>query len=89
MNYKVITGLIVSQILLIFIHIYKHNLFIQHSFNLQKNEKTKEMLLIDLQNLENEWFELQKKSTVKDFAQAHLHMKPTKLSSLKKVTLPL
>ncbi len=83
MKHIKISFLIISQVLLLFLYLYKQNFFMQISFNLQKLERMREKLTQHVLSLENEWHLVHNKTTIKQWAEKN-HMKPMQLKSIKK-----
>ena len=75
-----------TQIAFVFLHIHKHMLFIKQSFRKQKNERELAQYAQTKQELTNHLYALQSRSTIKEFAQKELQLKPLSLAHIKRIT---
>lgn len=74
-----------TQIAFIFLQIFKHSQYIQHSFSKQQHEQKKEELLKEKEELTHQLYFLKKHSTIARYASRRLHMKKISLSQIKKL----
>lgn len=77
--------IIITNISLLFLHIRKRMLFIKESFCKQKYEHTLAKLEQKKQEIEQALYVAQNKHEIKQYAQDILHMKPVRLTQLKKI----
>ncbi|MCX5925468.1 MAG: cell division protein FtsL [Candidatus Dependentiae bacterium] len=77
--------LIAVQIICIILHIHKHTLFIKESYIKQKNEKIKNELEHEHQQLTQQLCALRDYSSIEAFARTTLHMKPAHIHQIKKL----
>jgi cell division protein FtsL len=80
-----ITLFITAHILLIFLQIHKHTLFIKNSYNHQQCEKKLALLQEKKQTLTQELYELKDRENIKKYAQNKLKMRPYALNQVKKL----
>lgn len=80
-----ITLFITAHILLIFLQIHKHTLFIKNSYNHQQCEKKLALLQEKKQTLTQELYALKDRDNIKKYAQNKLKMRPYALSQVKKL----
>lgn len=73
------------HVILIFLQIHKHSQIIKYSYELQKNEQTKELLVKKKLALTHQLYACKNRSAVKECAIAQLHMKPIQLHQIKKL----
>jgi hypothetical protein len=81
-----ITFFITAHILLIFLQVHKHTLFIKNSYNQQLLEKKIIALKEKKQKLTQELYVLKDRDTIKKFAQNKLHMRPYTLHQITKLS---
>ncbi len=84
-SYFIVT-FIATHIFFIFFQIHKHSKIIRFSYQKQKNEQKKELLIQKIQELTQNLYELKKRSSIKKYAQKKLKMRKIKLSQIKKIT---
>lgn len=77
---------IITNIGFLFLQIRKQMLFIKESFRKQKHERTLAKLEQKKQEIEHAMYLAQNKQEIKQYAQDELHMKPIRLTQLKKVS---
>ena len=75
---------IITNIGFLFLQIRKQMLFIKESFRKQKHERTLAKFELKKQEIEHAVHLAQNKQEVKQYAQDELHMKPVRLTQLKK-----
>lgn len=80
-----ITFLIATQVILIFLQVHKHTLFIKNSYNHQQCEKKLAALTDKKQTLTQELHMLKDRDNVKKYAQTQLRMRPYTLNQIKKL----
>jgi hypothetical protein len=80
-----ITLFITAHILLIFLQIHKHTLFIKNSYNHQQCEKKLALLQEKKQTLTQELYALKDRENIKKYAQDKLKMRPYALNQVKKL----
>jgi len=80
-----ITLFITAHILLIFLQIHKHTLFIKNSYNHQQCEKKLATLQEKKQTLTQELYALKDRENIKKYAQDKLKMRPYALNQVKKL----
>jgi cell division protein FtsL len=80
-----ITFFITSHILLIFLQIHKHTLFIKHNYEQQQCEKKIATLTEKKQILTQELHALKDRENIKKYAQNKLGMRPYTLKQVKKL----
>jgi cell division protein FtsL len=80
-----ITFFITAHIVLIFLQVHKHTLFIKNSYNQQQCEKKIAALTEKRQTLTQELYALKDRESIKKFAQNKLHMRPYALNQVKKL----
>ena len=80
-----ITIFITAHIVLIFLQVHKHTLFIKNSYNHQQCEKRITTLTEKKQKLTQELYALQDRDNVKKYAQNKLKMRPYALHQVKKL----
>lgn len=80
-----ITFFITAHIVLIFLQVHKHTLFIKNSYNQQQCEKTIAALTEKKQAITQELYALKDRENIKKFAQETLHMRPYALNQVKKL----
>lgn len=80
-----ITILISAHIVLIFLQVHKHTLFIKNSYNHQQCEKKLARLTEKKQILTQELYALKDRENIKKYAQNKLHMRPYALNQVKKL----
>ena len=81
-----ITLFITAHILLIFLQIHKHTLFIKNSYNHQQCEKKLAVLEEKKQTLTQELYALKDREHIKKYAQDKLKMRPYALNQVKKLS---
>lgn len=67
------------------LQIYKHSLFVQASYTKQKCELERETLLQEKQQLTQTIQTLKNRTSIKQYAQAKLHMDTLKLKQIKRL----
>lgn len=82
-----ITFFITAHIILIFLQVHKHTLFVKNSYTQQQCEKTLATLQEKKQALTQELYVLKDRETIKKFAQEKLNMRPYALNQVKKIPL--
>ena len=82
-----ITLFISTHIVLIFLQVHKHSLFIKNNYQQQLCEKKIVLLKEQKQLLTQELYALQDRNVIKQFAQKTLHMRPYKLNQIKTIDL--
>ncbi len=82
-----ITFFITAHIILIFLQVHKHTLFVKNSYTQQEYEKTLAILQEKKQTLMQELYVLKDRETIKKFAQEKLNMRPYALNQIKKIRL--
>ncbi len=80
-----LTIFISAHIILIFLQIHKHTLLVKNSYNQQQCEKKIATLTDKKQTLTQELYALKDRENIKQYAQNNLHMRPYKLSQVKKL----
>lgn len=80
-----ITLFITAHILLIFLQIHKHTLFIKNSYNHQECEKKIAALTEKKQTLTQELYVMKDRDNIKKYAQEKLKMRPYALNQVKKL----
>lgn len=78
---------IAAQLFFIFFHIHKQSRVIRLSYDKQKYEKLKSELLEQKQQLEQTLHIAQSRSTIKQYAQTTLALKPMRIDQVKKYDL--
>ena len=81
-----LTIFISAHIILIFLQIHKHTLFIKNSYNHQQCEKKLATLTEKKQTLTQELYALKDRENIKKYAQEKLHMRPYALNQVKKLS---
>jgi hypothetical protein len=77
---------ITAHILLIFLQVHKHTLFIKNNYQHQQCEKEIVMLKEKRQTMTQTLYALKDREAIKKFAYEKLKMKPYALSQVKKIT---
>jgi cell division protein FtsL len=85
-KHSFITLFITAHILIIFLQIHKHTLFIKNSYNHQQCEKKIALLQEKKQTLTQELYALKDRDNIKKYAQDKLKMRPYALNQVKKLT---
>ena len=80
-----ITFFITIHIMLIFLQVHKHTLFIKNSYNHQQCEKKLALLQEKKQTLTQELYALKDRDNIKKYAQNKLKMRPYALNQIKKL----
>ena len=80
-----ITFFITAHIVLIFLQVHKHTLFIKNSYNQQQCEKKLAQLQDKKQTLTQELYALKDRESIKKFAYEKLSMRPYALNQVKKL----
>ena len=80
-----ITLFITAHILLVFLQIHKHTLFIKNSYNHQECEKKLVLLQEKKQTLTQQLYALKDRDNIKKYAQDKLKMRPYALNQVKKL----
>jgi cell division protein FtsL len=80
-----ITIFITAHIVLIFLQVHKHTMFIQTSYNHQQCEKKMVTLTEKKQTLTQELYALKDRENIKKYAQNKLNMRPYTLNQVKKL----
>jgi cell division protein FtsL len=80
-----ITFFITVHILLIFLQIHKHTLFIKTNYEQQQCEKKIATLTEKKQTLTQELYALKDRENIKKYAQKELKMRPYALNQVKKL----
>ena len=80
-----LTLFIFCHVILIFLQIYKHTLFIKNSYNHQKYEKKLVALTEKKQNLTQKLYALKDREEIKKYAQNNLNMRPYTINQVKKL----
>jgi cell division protein FtsL len=80
-----ITIIITVHIILIFLQVHKHTLFIKNSYNHQQCEKKIVALTEKKQILTQELYALKDRESIKKYAQNNLKMRPYALNQVKKL----
>ena len=83
----VVSIFIFTQIGFVFLQIHKHMLFIKCSFSKQKNERCLAQLEQKKVTLRNQFYVVQNKSDIQQFAQDKLALQPSKIKQIKRVSL--
>jgi hypothetical protein len=81
-----LTIFISAHIILIFLQIHKHTLFIKNSYNHQQCDKNITTLTEKKQTLTQELHALKDRENIKKYAQEKLNMRPYALNQVKKLT---
>lgn len=81
-----ITFFITIHIMLIFLQVHKHTLFIKNSYNHQQCEKKLALLQEKKQTLTQELYALKDRENIKKYAQNKLKMRPYTLNQIKKLS---
>ena len=81
-----LTIFISAHIILIFLQIHKHTLFIKNSYNHQQCEKKLATLTEKKQTLTQELYALKDRENIKKYAQEKLNMRPYALNQVKKLS---
>lgn len=81
-----LTVFISAHIILIFLQIHKHTLFIKNSYNHQLCEKKLATLTEKKQTLTQELYALKDRENIKKYAQEKLNMRPYALNQVKKLS---
>lgn len=81
-----LTIFISAHIILIFLQIHKHTLFIKNSYNHQQCEKKLAALTEKKQTLTQELYALKDRENIKKYAQEKLNMRPYALNQVKKLS---
>lgn len=76
---------ITVNIAIIFLIIYKQNIFIKYSFQRQKYEKELEDLTTKKESLVQELYKMQNPAHVKDYARKNLNMSDVSIKRIQKV----
>ena len=84
-KHSFITLVISAHILIIFLQIHKHTLFIKISYNHQQCEKKLALLQEKKQTLTQELYALKDRDNIKKYAQDKLKMRPYALNQVKKL----
>lgn len=74
-----------THIIFIVLQIHRHSLYIQYSYQKQKNEKMYENLLKEQEMLAYELHTLHNSEAIKQYAQNQLGMMPANLQHIKRV----
>jgi cell division protein FtsL len=69
----------------IFLQIHKQSYLVELSYQKQKNEKIKQELVEKRNNLQQQWYVLQNRATIKNYAQEKLGMKKISLHQIKQL----
>jgi len=80
-----ITIFITAHIVLIFLQVHKHTLFIKNSYKHQQCEKKVAALTEKKQILTQELYALKDRENIKKYARDTLHMHPYTLAQVKKL----
>ena len=80
-----ITFVIAAHLILIFLQVHKHTLFIKTSYNQQQCEKKIVSLTDKKQILSQELCALKDRDNIKKYAQTQLQMRPYALNQVKKL----
>jgi cell division protein FtsL len=86
-KHSFITLFITAHILIIFLQIHKHTLFIKNSYNHQQCEKKIALLTEKRQTLTQELYALKDRDNIKKYAQDKLKMRPYALNQVKKLPI--
>ncbi len=86
-KHSFITLFITAHILIIFLQIHKHTLFIKNSYNHQQCEKKIASLTEKRQTLTQELYALKDRDNIKKYAQDKLKMRPYALNQVKKLPI--
>ena len=81
----IITGLIATQLLLIFFYIYTQSLIIQLTYSFQDSERTFQELQKRKKDLTHELLQAQEAQKLKNYATQELQMKKARLSDIKEL----
>ena len=76
---------ITAHILLIFLQVHKHTLFVKNSYQHQQCEKKLAALTEKKQTLTQELHALKDRDAIKKYAQTKLNMRPYALNQVKKL----
>jgi len=82
-----ITFFITAHIVLIFLQVHKHTLFIKNSYNQQQCEKKIAVLQEKKQTLTQTLYALKDRESIKKFAHDKLNMRPYALNQVKKLPI--
>jgi hypothetical protein len=86
MKKKKILGVFIGvHIAFIFLQIYKQSYLVQLTYEKQHHEKVKQELLEKKNHLTQQWYILQNRSAIKEYAQQELGMKKVALKQIKKI----
>ena len=80
-----ITIFIAAHIVLIFLQVYKHTLFIKNGYKHQECEKKIALLKEKKQSLTQELYSLKDRNAIKQYAHDKLNMRPYALHQIKKL----
>lgn len=81
-----LTFVISAHIIIIFLQIHKHTLFVKNSYNQQQCEKNLATLTEKKQILTQELHALKDREYIKKYAQEKLNMRPYALNQVKKLS---
>ena len=84
-KFSFITFFITAHIILIFLQVHKHTLFIKNSYNQQLFEKNIATLKEKKQKFTQELHALKDRDAIKEFARHTLHMRPYTLNQITKL----
>lgn len=82
---RFITIFICAHVIFIFLQIHKHSQIIKYSYELQKNEQALAALSAKQEQLTQHLASLKSPDAIKRFARKKLHMRPIKLTQMKKL----
>ena len=74
-----------THIIFIVLQVHRHSLYIQYSYQKQKNEKLYENLIKEKEMLTYELHTLHNNDAIKQYAQNKLGMIPTNLQHIKRI----
>ncbi len=78
---------ITVNIAIVFLIIYKQNIFIKHSYTNQKLEKELEHLETKKEELTQEFYKMQNPNHVKEYAKKNLGMENLPLKKIRKIEM--
>ncbi|MBT4856093.1 hypothetical protein HOM50_05230 [bacterium] len=78
---------ITINIAIVFLIIYKQNIFIKHSYTNQKLEKELELLETKKEELTQELYKMQNPNHVKEYAKKNLGMENLPLKRIRKIEM--
>lgn len=82
---KLMYIVIVTHVLFIFLHVYKHAKIVTAHYHLEQHNTTYKTLKKEKLSLQEEWYTIQNPEYLQNYARKYLAMKKIRLNQIKKI----